>query len=67
MEVTERRIVYQEWFETDETKTGWDSFGWFFRDEGISMNDEWTIINHIRQDKHGRPTLAIAEKTTTIE
>lgn len=24
MEITERRVAYQEWYETEFTKTGWD-------------------------------------------
>ena len=40
MKITERRIVRQEWYETDTTKTGWDSHGWVFNDTGATMNNE---------------------------
>ena len=29
--IKERRIVRQQWYETDESRTGWDSFGWELR------------------------------------
>lgn len=38
MKVKERRVVRQEWYETDCTKTGWDSHGWIFM-EGYMLED----------------------------
>lgn len=67
MEVKEIRIVVQEWYETDTTKTGWDSHGWSFRDDGLTMDEsKWTIINHIDSDKHYNPIMGIAEKVTKL-
>jgi hypothetical protein len=66
MKVTERRIVRQEWYETELSKTGWDSHGWWFRDDGGSMSDEWTIVKYLHLDKFGNPWIGIAEKETTI-
>ncbi len=51
MKVTERRLVRQQWYETDTTKTGWDSHGWTF-DNGEQMDDSWTIVSHLTLDKH---------------
>lgn len=66
--ITERRIVQQDWYETDCTKTGWDSHGWCFNDGiGESMPNDWTIMEHIRMDKHGNPLIGVAEKETTID
>ena len=66
MKITERRIVRQEWYETDTTKTGWDSHGWAFNDDGVIMNNDWTIVNHIHSDKHGNPILGIAEREVEV-
>jgi hypothetical protein len=64
--IIERRIVRQEWFETETTKTGWDSQGWSFNDDGLTMGNEWTIVEHIHSDKFGNPFLGVAEKETTV-
>lgn len=61
MKVTERRVVSQDWYETEMTKTGWDSHGWFFND-GSYMGTDWTIVNHIQLDKFGNPLKGIAER-----
>lgn len=66
MKITERRIVYQNWYETECAKTGWDSHGWSFRDDGSVMDYKWTIIEHIEYDKFYNPLTAIAEKETEI-
>ena len=66
MKITERRIVRQEWYETDTTKTGWDSHGWVFNDTGATMNNEQTIVSHIQLDKHYNPILGIAEKEIEV-
>ncbi len=67
MIITERRIVIQEWYETECTKTGWDSHGWEFRDSGHTMDEtEWTIVEHLDLDKFYNPILAIAEKEVEI-
>ena len=62
--ITEKRIVEQDWYETECTKTGWDSHGWSFKDDGIPMSNNWTIVKHLDSDKFGNPLLAIAEKET---
>ena len=62
MIVTEKRIVEQEWYEIKCNKTGWDSSGWFFKDDGVSMTNEWTIVCYLDIDKHSNPTLGIADK-----
>lgn len=66
MIVTETRIVRQEWYETELTKTGWDSHGWVFQDDGQLMPNEWTVINHLQSDKFYNPMLGIAEKKTEV-
>ncbi len=67
MIVTERRVVWQEWYETENTKTGWDSYGWEFRDDETTMDEtEWTIVEHLELDKFYNPIFAIAEKETEI-
>lgn len=32
MKIIERRLVIQEWYETEYSKTGWNSHGWFSKD-----------------------------------
>lgn len=66
MKVTERRIVTQEWYETETTKTGWDSNGWHFKDDENAMPEYWTIVQYIYLDKFGNPFLGVAEKETTF-
>lgn len=67
VKIIEKRIVIQEWYETDATKTGWDSHGWEFKDDGRTMDEtEWTIVNHLELDKFYNPVLGIAEKETEI-
>ena len=61
MKITERRIVTQDWYETDTTKTGWDNNGWFFSD-GIPMGNAWTIVHHVHLDKFGNPFVGVAER-----
>lgn len=61
MKITERRIVTQDWYETETTKTGWDSLGWEF-DDKRQMGNDWTIVSHIRLDKFGHPFLGVAER-----
>ncbi len=66
MKVKERRIVIQDWYETETTKTGWDSNGWFFKDSGCCIDSEWKIKTHLDSDKYSNPILAIAEKKTKV-
>ena len=61
MRILERRIIRQEWYETDTTKTGWDSHGWHF-ETGEQMDDEWTVVHHIHSDKFGNPFVGVAER-----
>ena len=65
MKVTERRIVRQEWYETETTKTGWYSHGWTF-DNGEQMNNDWTIVSHIHLDKFGNPFVGVAEREVDV-
>lgn len=69
MKITERRIVMQDWYETEYNKTGWESQGgWVFLDTCENAEDYgWTIVEHIRSDKWYNPTLGIAEKENEIE
>ena len=64
--ITERRIVIQDWYETDYNKNGWSSDGWYFKDDGHCVGNEWEIVNHLDSDKFYNPILAIAEKETKI-
>lgn len=64
--ITEKRIVRQEWYETELTKTGWDSFGWVFEDDTQPVPESWTINQHIYLDKFGNPFLGVAEKETNV-
>lgn len=65
MKVTERRIIRQDWYETEMTKTGWDSHGWIF-DDGNVVSCDWVIVNHIHSDKYGNPFVGIAEREITL-
>jgi len=66
MIITQRRIVRQEWYETDTTKTGWDSHGWSFEDDGATMDEQWTVVMHVHSDKFGNPFVGIAEKEVEV-
>lgn len=61
MKITERRIVVQEWEETETTRSGFASRGWIF-DNGHGMPDDWKVVLHIKYDKFGLPCLAVAER-----
>ena len=63
--VIERRIVTQDWYETDKNKNGWVSYGWFF-DDGEYMGTDWTIVRHIHIDKFGNPLRAVAEREVDV-
>jgi len=64
IKVKERVIVRQEWYETDTTKTGWDSHGWYRENEVIDSS--WTVVAHLGADKYGNPTLGVAEREVEI-
>ena len=64
--VTETRVVMQEWYETELTKTGWDSHGWRFCDDGTEMGQNWEIQEHLSTDKHYNPTQGIATRNVNI-
>lgn len=66
MLIIEKRIVRQEWYETDYSKSGWDSHGWVFKDDGGVVNAEWNIVEHLHSDKFGNPFMGIVEKETNI-
>jgi len=61
MKRTERRIVTQDWYETDTTKTGWDSCGWVF-DDGSFMGTDRTLVQHVHLNKFGNPFIGVAER-----
>jgi hypothetical protein len=61
MIVTERRVVLQEWYRTETTKTGWGSHGWSF-DDGCQIGDDWCVFAHIDFDKSGNPLRGIAQR-----
>lgn len=65
VKVTERRIVTQDWYETETNKRGWDSHGWQF-DDGHTMGTDWTIVAHIHLDKFGNPFKAVAEREIDV-
>jgi hypothetical protein len=67
MKIIERRIVEQQWFETECTKTGWDSHGWVFKDDYQGITNRWEIVEHLHTDKFGNSWIGIAEKETEIE
>jgi hypothetical protein len=66
MTVTERRIVFQDWYETEYSKTGWDSHGWVFSDSGELIYSDWIVVEHIKNDKYYNPIFGIAEKQTEM-
>lgn len=64
MEVTERRVVYQQWYETEYSKTGWDSHGWSF-DDGTSLDSSWIFVESFF-DKFGNPHTGIVERKVIL-
>ena len=69
MKITERRIVTQDWYETECNKTRWDSHGWVFKDDGLSMSNEWNLVEYLEYldvDKYGNPILGVAEREVEI-
>ena len=45
MKIIEVRVVEQQWYETEFSKTGWDSYGWVFKDSGSNAEVEgWEVI-----------------------
>ena len=68
MIITERRIVEQNWYESEDSKTGWENNGWCFHDTGRSVERTgYEIVQHLESDKFGNTTLGIAEKQTKIK
>jgi len=65
MKITERRIVTQDWYETEKTKTGWATHGWVFSD-GRSVGTAWTIVQHIHLNKFGNPFVGVAEREVDV-
>jgi len=64
MKLFERRIVTQDWYETETTKTGWDSHGWVFED-GMVIGNDWIVVE-IHSDKHGNPFYGVAEREVEV-
>lgn len=46
------KIHYQDWFETSESKTGWEGTGWN-EDEGFEL------VDYLETDKFDHPTKAL--------
>ena len=68
MIITERRVVEQSWYETEDNNTGWESeCGWYFKDSQNTIDNSWEIVEHLERSKNGNPTLGIAEKQTKIK
>lgn len=65
MKVLERRVVTQQWYDTETNKMGWDSYGWVF-DDGRQMGDDWTIVSHLVFTKNYNPIIGIAEREVDI-
>lgn len=67
MKVTEIRIVYQDWYETEYSKTGWESQGgWWFKDDNTPLDFGFEVKQILDYDKFGNPILGIAEKETEL-
>lgn len=67
IKIEEILLVRQDWYETETTKTGWDSHGWTFEDTGNSITHGWDVYKILSTDKFGNPTLGIAQKETALE
>lgn len=73
MKVTERRIVYQYWYEPI-LKFPWEDkklvsvSGWRFNKnkQRDYVDGTWNIIEISQYDKFGNPVIGIAEKETEI-
>lgn len=65
--MTERRLVVQDWYETEYNKNGWDSHGWVFKDDYQGILTGWNVVEVLQSDKFGNPALAIAEKEIKTE
>jgi hypothetical protein len=57
MIITEKRLIRQEWYETEYSKTGFDTHGWYFNDGDLMCPIEWVIKEHIKSDKFGNRIL----------
>lgn len=66
MKITQKRVVYQDWYETEYSKTGWDSHGWQFYDGG-EFDETWLVVSQFLFDKFGNPRGGISVKETEIE
>ncbi len=66
MKITERRVVYSTWYETEYSKNGWESHGWHFDNGEYILDDSWSMVTHLRIDKFGNPLIGLAEKETEI-
>lgn len=54
------RSITQEWFESDHSKTGWDTLGWYFADTNEPLPINWIVIEHTDTNKFGNPIKGIA-------
>ncbi len=63
LEITERRLVEQDWYETELSKTGWSSHDWVFKDTRTIMDSSWNVVKILDSDKFGNPLLGIAERS----
>lgn len=62
--ITEKRIARQDWYETGTTKTGWESHGWHFLEDGLPVGEDWEIEEVLENDKYYNPVLALFTKET---
>lgn len=67
MKIKERRVVIQEWYETELSKTGWDTHGWMFKDDYQGLLSGWEIVEILQSNKYGNPVIGIAEKEIEIK
>ena len=66
MTIIEKRLVSQDWYETEFSKTGFESHGWIFKDDRTPLGEHWEITEFLDTDKFGNPILGIAEREHTI-
>ena len=53
-------VGYQEWYEDQDSKTGWSGLGWF--DDGNNSLEGHQLVKYIENDKHYNPIEAIFKK-----
>lgn len=46
------KVYEKNWFESSDSKTGWESYGW-------GEDDGFEIVQYLESDKYGNPTKAL--------